>query len=394
MQAQRKLTADTTLNKLMIYPIVLLLYIGITGFLFFVPVGPGYGIRQSFYFLIYSVEALLLGITSKHLVSYYLKGKWAEVLSSACFIMGIGFAVFLFFFYLLPYNSVRAASVGILILAVSTVGIRISDLYGSRIFEESMIKAVSYLIAGFTIYFMFEALAPRGYVGIGLKISLGKLFFFTFLILIVFQMMSLLDYLDYMDNRKISRIALWFRTNHKMKFLAVFSILYLLIDFRRDIMGDAVLAEWIFIFIVLLIAFIVLAVKLSGAVKRSPEQKLNKHLQKISYDKIKDITNISSCIDDFVNNGNRGGLIACLYYMAFRVGIPIGVASNIIAPIIDCKDLEIPSLVTRKKYNVIEERNRQNRLTVVEKVIYNLELYGGGNFYGYRANSSTMPKYH
>jgi len=219
MQAQRKLTADTTLNKLMIYPIVLLLYIGITGFLFFVPVGPGYGIRQSFYFLIYSVEALLLGITSKHLVSYYLKGKWAEVLSSACFIMGIGFAVFLFFFYLLPYNSVRAASVGILILAVSTVGIRISDLYGSRIFEESMIKAVSYLIAGFTIYFMFEALAPRGYVGIGLKISLGKLFFFTFLILIVFQMMSLLDY---MDNRKISRIALWFRTNHKMKFLAVF----------------------------------------------------------------------------------------------------------------------------------------------------------------------------
>lgn len=391
MQARGKMAADVTFNKLMVYPIVLLLYIGITAFLFFIPLGPGYSIRQSFYFLIYSIEALLLGIVLKHFVSYYLKGKWAEVISNSCFIMGIGFAVFLFFFYLLPYGSVRAASIGVLILAASVVVLRISELFNGRVFEGSLIKAVSYLIAGITIDLMFGALCSKGYWGIGLKISIGKIFFFSFLILAVFQIISLLDFVE---DRRISRITLWFRTNHKLKFFAVFFFVYLLIDFRRDTMGDAVLASWIFVFIVLVIVFIVLTVKLSGAVNRSPEQKLNKHLQKISFEKIKDISNISKCIEDFVNHGSKGGIIACLYYMAYKAGIPISLASNIIAPVVDCKDLEMPSLATRKNYLVIEERNRQNRLTVIEKVIYNLELYGRGNFYGYRTDSNAMPKHH
>ncbi len=391
MQARGKLAADVTLNKLMVYPIVLLLYIGITVVLFFRPSAPGYSIRENFYFLIYSIGALLLGIALKHFVSYYLKGKWAEVLSDSCFIMGIGFAVFLFFFYLLPNGSVRIASIGILILAVSVIVCRISELYNARVFEGSLIKSVSYLIAGITIYFMFANLYPKVYLGIGLNISIGKLIFFSFLVLVIFEMMSLLDF---MENQIISRVVLWFRTNHKTKFFAVLLIMYLLIDFRRDIMGDAVLVSWIFIFIVLIIVFIVLMVKLSGIANRKPEQNLSKHLQKISFEKIKDITNVSNCIDDFVNNGNKGGIIACLYYMTYKTGIPIGVASSIITPLVDCKDFEMPSLTTRKNYIVIEEKNRQNRLIVMEKVIHSLELYGRGNFYGYRTDSNTMPKHY
>ena len=101
--------------------------------------------------------------------------------------MGIGFAVFLFFFYLLPNGSVRIASIGILILAVSVIVCRISELYNARVFEGSLIKSVSYLIAGITIYFMFANPYPKVYLGIGLNISIGKLIFFSFLVLVILR---------------------------------------------------------------------------------------------------------------------------------------------------------------------------------------------------------------
>jgi len=39
----------------------------------------------------------------------------------------------------------------------------------------------------------------------------------------------------------------------------------------------------------------------------------------------------------------------------------------------------MPSFMTRKDYMVIEERNKQRRMKVVETVIKNLEVYGRGS---------------
>jgi len=43
----------------------------------------------------------------------------------------------------------------------------------------------------------------------------------------------------------------------------------------------------------------------------------------------------------------------------------------------------MPSFMTRKDYMVIEERNKQRRMKVVETVIKNLEVYGRGSYNGF-----------
>lgn len=387
MQVKRELTADLPLNKLLVYPMVLILHIVLCGVFFFMPFGPGYPVKEYFYFLVFPLGAFLAGMTAKRFVAYYLKGKWAGLIANSCVVMGNGTAVLLFMFLVSSSIRAKGASFGVLMVAASIIVYRISKLYSNRIYEESIIRVVSYMVAGVSIEFMFRSLWPEGYWDIGLRLSVGDLMLLTFIVLAVFQLASLLDL---MEKEKVSRVSLWLKSNHRNKFFAILFIIYLLVDLRRDIMGDAVLGEWIFIFVVLLVVFIVLAVKISGAVNRSPEEKLNKHLQKISFDKIKDISNISKCINDFVDSGSKNGITSCLYYMAYKAGISIGVATTIIAPVLEYKDLEMPSLTTRGNYRVIEERNRQNRIKVIEYVVDNLESYGRGRYNGYGTASGTM----
>jgi len=67
-----------------------------------------------------------------------------------------------------------------------------------------------------------------------------------------------------------------------------------------------------FIFLFLVVIFIIFTIKLSAAANNSPEERLGKHLQRINFDKIRDISDITSHINDFVYNGSKSGLIACL----------------------------------------------------------------------------------
>jgi len=158
-------------------------------------------------------------------------------------------------------------------------------------------------------------------------------------------------------------------------------------------MSDSIWVAWLFIFVVLVVVFIILSIKLLTAANNSPEERLNKHLQRINFDKIKDISDITSHINDFVYNGSKSGLIACIFIMTNTAGVPIWTVKRMIAPIVDHKDPEMPSFMSRKHYMVIEERNKQKRMRIVEFVIKNLEAYGRRNNNGFGTGSNTMQKY-
>lgn len=390
MQVRNEFNADLPFKKLMVYPAVALIYIVLTVCVFFIPVGPAYNIREEFYFLIFPFEVFIIGLTATHFISYFFKGKWAQVLSRSCLILGNGISLFLIWFFVSSDFKLKVAGCGIITVAFSIILNKISSIYENRVFEGEIIKIISYLTAGFSIYFMFYALWSGSYWDIVFEISPGKVTLYSFITLSLFELAS---FIELSGNEKAYGIAGWLRANHTNKFFAIFITLFIMLDLRRIIMGDSIWGVWIFIFVVLLVVFIILAIKLYAAANNSPEERLNKHLQKINFDKIKDISNITTYINDFAYNGNKSGLIACLFLMAYKAGAPIGAAKRMIAPIVDHKDIEMPSFMTRKNYRVIEERNKQKRIKIIEFVIKNLEVYGRGNYNGFGTASNTMQKY-
>ncbi|RXE59515.1 hypothetical protein [Acetivibrio mesophilus] len=389
MQVRNRLNADLPLNKLMVYPVVTVLYMVFVVLVFFIPVGPAYNIRESLYFLIFPLEMFLVGLTAMHFVDYFFKGKWAQVLSRSCLILGNGISVFLFWFLVSSDIQLRLASCGIIPVTVSIILYRISGIYDNRLFKGEIIKTISYLVAGFSVFVMCYVLWPQGSSYLGFGFSLGKLTLYSFIVLSVFELASLIELCG---NEKAYGIADWLRFNHVNKFIAIFITLFTIVDLRRIIMRGSILGAWIIIFVVILIAFIILTIKLLTAANNSREERLNKHLQKINFDKIKDISEITSYINDFVYNGSKSGLIACIFLMTSKTGVPIWTARRMIAPIVDHKDLEMPSFMTRKDYKVIEERNKQKRIKIIEYVIKNLEVYGRGNYNGFGTASNTMQR--
>lgn len=117
-----------------------------------------------------------------------------------------------------------------------------------------------------------------------------------------------------------------------------------------------------------------------------------KHFQHFGYDKIKDITSMSRYIDDFIENGVKNNLVSCLFFIAYKSGLTLGVANGVIAPLVEYKDMDILPLATKGVYNVVKERNRQNRIAVIEDLTRNFEFYGRRVGYNneYGAASSQM----
>jgi len=210
----------------------------------------------------------LVGLTARHFADYFFKGKWAKVLSDSCFVFGNGVSVF-FFWILLPFDpQLKLAGCGIIPITVSIIIYKISKLYENRMLEGEIIKIISYLMAGFSAYFMFKTLWPES--------RLGNLTLYSFIVLCVFELAS---FVELSGNKKAYGATGWLRSNHAGKFFVAFVTLFVVLDLRRMVMFESVLGVWIFIFLFLVVIFIIFTIKLSAAANNSPEERLGKHLQ-------------------------------------------------------------------------------------------------------------------
>lgn len=374
---------NNTFKNLMIYPAIFSVLVFFSWYCFLWSESRWYHLKEQVYFLIFPVCIFFLTISIKKIFVFFLKGKNAEYIGKLIVTFGIGWAVFLFFYFVSGYEHFKNASIGILFFTTAVLMYKLREFYKSSVYSESIIIAASYIIAGATVEIMHDALWPDTQNSINIVLLL------SFIILSIMQLISLMDITG---KPKLIKISMWLKKNHLLKFIVISTALLMLIDVRRVILLKDVKSGWIFVFVVLLVVFILIITSIRRAIREEPDVRLKKHLQRITYDKIRDISSISAYVDDFISTGRKSGLTSYLFYMAYRVEIPVVTASKIIAPILEYKDIEVSEIMSKKNYKIIEERNKQNRIKVVKNVTDNLELYGRGRHYEYRGASTINAK--
>lgn len=383
---------NTSSKKFTRYSIMFVLFGGLSFFMFYLPRSPLYQWREHFYFLIFPTIAILAGASLKSFVNSYFAGRWTGIISSAILHFANGIAVILFFAFVTKNMKFMTAVVWVLLLVVSIIMFRASKFFYIGIYEECTIKAFSYILMGLSIKSMFGGSLKEEFFNDGFWRSITNNIMISFAILAILQMATLVE-LFY--TAKSRRISMWLKIKHPLKYIYISSMVFVLTDLRRGIMGDSASGLWICLFLVLVVTFIILTARLWGNVKNTPEEKLAKHIQDMNFDNSKDLENVSRYIEEYVNYGKKSKLVSYMTFLGFKTGIPFNAVSNIIAPLVEYSDPEITSIVTSEQYKAIEERNQQNRTIVVEKITSNLQLFGKGvyGYNGYSTGSETMQKY-
>ena len=382
---------NTSAKKFTTSAIILAAFGAFVFFMFFLPGRLLYGVREYFYFLIFPAISILVGICAKAFVSAYFVGRWSRLVESFIIYLACGISTVLFFAFATNNMKYLTSIVWVALLAVSIIVCKASGFFYTGIYEGCTIKAFSYVMMGVSIKCIFGGFWENGYSVDEFWRALSSLILTSFIVLAIVQMSTLVE-LYY--NEKSRRISMWLKSNHFVKYLLIFIMVFLISLMRRDNLG-AGLAGWIFLFMILLVVFIIFAAMMWGSVRYSPEEKLSKHIQDMSFDNSKDLENITRYIDDYVNYGKKSKLVSYLTFLGYKTGIPFNVVSNIIAPLVEYSDPEIPGMLTSEQYKVIEERNRQNRSKVIEKITSNLKLFGKGVYVynGYGTGSKIMQDY-
>ncbi len=378
---------NASVKKFALYTVMLIAVGVCTFFIFFLPKSPLYNEIEAFFFLILPIAAMLAGGSAKSFVNAYFVGRWSRLAVSFILYFSNGTAAFLFLAFALQNTSLLTALIWVLLLDFSVVALKASRFFYTGIYEGCMIKAASYVFMGFSIKSMLGVIGKDSYIGGEFWISLSNILIISFVMLALMQIATLVELFYTPVSRKIS---MWLKSKHKSKFAGIGVCVFAIEVFRRGMMG-----EWLIVFMVLLVIFIIFAVRFWGEVKNSPEEKLAKHIQDMNFDKSKDLENVSKYIDEYVSYGKKSKLVSYMTFLGYKTGIPFHAVSNIIAPLVEYNDPEIPGMLTSEQYKAIEERNRQNRSKVIEKITSNLQLFGRGAYAynGYGTGSNTMQDY-
>mgnify|MGYP000707368543 CR=1 FL=1 len=382
MYPNRAEILSASAKKFSIYAIILAAFGAFVFFIFFLPSKFLYNLREDFYFLIFPTAAILVGTFIKSFVNAYFVGRWSELIASFILYLANGTSAVLFLAFASRNMRYLTAIAWVALLAISIIICKASKYFYTEIYAGCLIKAFSYILMGFSIKSMFSDRILR---------SFSNQIMISFVILALLQIATLIELLY---TEKSRRLSMWLKNNHFVKYIGIFTSVFLIGVLRRDILSSG-LEGWIFIFMVLLMIFIIFAARMWGSVKYSPEEKLAKHIQDMSFDKSKDLEKITKYIEDYVNFGKKSRLISYLTYLGYKSGIPVNAVSNIIAPIVEYSDPEIPGMLTSEQYKAIEERNRQNRSRVIEKITSNLKLFGKGVYVynGYGTGTKNLQDY-
>jgi len=375
-------TLSASAKKLSVYTKILLAFGVFVFFIFFLPGRLLYNVRKDFYFLIFPIAIVLAGVSLKSFTSTYFVGRWSNLAASFIVYLANGISIVLFFTFLSKEMKYLSAIVWVVLLAVSIIVRKASDFFYTSIYGGCILKSLSYVLMGFSIRNMF---------GKEILKLFSNCMMISFVVLALLQMATLVE-LFYNENSR--RLAMWLKKNHFRKYTGIFILIFLTGLFRRDILSFG-FAGWIFIFLILLVVFLIIAATMWGSVKYSPEEKLAKHMLDMNFDKSKDLELITRYIEEYVNFGKKSRLVSYLMYLIYNSGIPFNTASIIIAPLVEYSDPEIPGMLTSEQYKAIDERNRQNRSMVIEKITSNLKLFGKGVYVynGYGTGTKTMQDY-
>lgn len=365
-------------KNLFLYPAILIILVGLSYFLFFRQEGPGYYARESFMFLIIPTMVVLAAMSVRSLINKYLAGRLAEALEKGISTMGWGIAVF-FFFNLMPQAApVNLASYWILFLTLSITIWKMLYLIDNYFVIATVIRAIMYLFMGLAARMMVITLWSGGYWDLGIKISTADMVLFGFFVLMLFTLLSLVEL---SKNDYLKAVGKWCAKSPVSKFIYGCIIIFVFKDLRvilQEAFPNAyILAEWIFLFLVLLVLFLYVRSKLQYAIRHTSNEELKKHVQEIRYDKGSELKDAARYIDDFIYKGEKSKILTFIITHAQHARIPGETLSNIIKPLTDYRDVPVPRVFFRRELGLIDNRNMHNRRATLENVINQIRYYGG-----------------
>lgn len=327
--------------------------------------------------LIVPIAAIAVGKTAEIILKKYFVGELLHIIRRAVYILGWWMAAF-FFFYLLPEApAINLASYGILVLALASTAARCMALIKNRAVLYSILRAVIYLIQGIAVRGMIITLWPGGAWNIGIRMSAADMALWGY---IVVSACTLLRMLELSESDYIKQASRWFSAAKGLKFLftcfAVFIFKDLWQYMARLFPGNVPLARWIFVFLLLLVVMLIVNSKVRRHVKVSYSANLQRHTQNVTFLKGSELPEVSALVGDFIEKGDKTGILTYMVVMTHELGMPRSIVSKIMKSLVEYKDMESPPFAWRREQQAIERGNREKRNALLNKTIEQIRYYG------------------
>lgn len=327
--------------------------------------------------LIVPIVAITVGKTAEIILKKYFTGELLYIIGRAVYVLGWWMAAF-FFFYLLPEApAINLASYGILVLALASTAARCMALIKKRMVLYSILQALIYLIQGIAVRGMIVTLWPGGAWELGVRVSVADMALWGY---ITISACALLRMLELSESDYIKQTGRWFSAAKGLKFLftcfAVFIFKDLWQHMEKLFPGNVPLARWIFVFLLLLAVMLIVNSKVRRHVKASYSANLQRHTQNVTFLKGSELPEVSGLVGDFIEKGDKTGILTYMVVMAHELGIPRIITSRIMKSLIEYRDMQSPPFAWRRERKAIERDNREKRNALLNKTIEQIRYYG------------------
>lgn len=327
--------------------------------------------------LIVPVAAIAVGKATEIILKKYFMGELLHIIRRAVYILGWWMAAF-FFFYLLPEApAINLASYGILVLALASTAARCTALIKNRMVLYSILRALIYLVQGIAVRGMITTLWPTGAWAIGVRVSVADMALWGY---IVVSACTLLRMLELSESDYIKQTGRWFGAARELKFLFTCFAVFLFKDMWQYMAklfpGNVPLARWIFVFLLLLVVTLIVNAKVRRHVKVSYSANLQRHTQNVAFLKGSELPEVSALVGDFIEKGDKSGILTYMVVMTHELGIPRSIVSRIMKSLIEYKDIQSPPFAWRREQQAIDRDNREKRNALLNKTIEQIRYYG------------------
>lgn len=365
-------------NSIYIYAAALLASLGLTFlFIFKQPAGVSEKGQGGFYFLLLPMVSIFAGLFTQGLIHRFFSGDLALILERVFKRLGWGIAAFFFAFCMPEAEPMNMLAYGVLFLTVLLTLNCLTLLVKHYVVLSRVFQALLFLLQGFAVRMIVMALLPKGvWESLGIGVSVADMAFAGFFVMFLCKLFSLSEL---SSNHYFKAAGGWVEKSYPLEFLFACIAVFIFKDIRnfirQNFSQDFIMGEWIFVFVLLTVASVIVIRQIQYSTKIIPHKDLKKHIQEIKFNKGTDLREVTNYIDEFIYRGEKSNIVTFMTMTAYHSDIPHKMVGNILKPLIECKDMPVPSIFLRSELRMIEEYNIENRKQILEDVITKVKYY-------------------
>lgn len=341
------------------------------------------GVDLSFLIEVLTVPVILFFASS--LLGALMASRLIKIVSNALGGLSLALAVYLFIDLapITPIRQLLPVNQWLLMIMLAIifgyVAVSFSDLYHEPLIGDASTSILIFLV-GFALTNIVSLARFR--MPFGLSEVLPKVVFWGFTATALVSLLSLLrnlsnPYLHYLGRKVKSNIS-------SILLLLLFALAYFS-AIRPYILGNfnlpipIQLIEWS----ILCLSFLLFYRGLNGYVKGYLTENLHlgnwtRLAQRIEHFIDPEHLNLAGVIRDFIEHGRKDGIIAYIASIMLTNGVSIEAIREVIADIVEFRDMPYPKICLRPWIKGIDEENRRRRIKLLEEVTnkVNWIIYG------------------